>query len=56
MLLILGLDGATLDLVEPWIAEGHLPNLARLRGAGAWGRLASTVPLFAVSSAEYDNC
>ena len=44
MLLILGLDGATLDLVEPWIAEGHLPNLARLRGAGAWGRLASTVP------------
>lgn len=44
MLLILGLDGATLDLVEPWIAEGRLPHLARLRRAGAWGRLASTVP------------
>lgn len=44
MLLILGLDGATLDLVEPWIAAGHLPNLARLRASGAWGRLASTVP------------
>jgi hypothetical protein len=44
MLLILGLDGATLDLVEPWIAEGRLPHLARLRRDGAWGRLASTVP------------
>ena len=30
MLLILGLDGATLDLVEPWTADGTLPNLARL--------------------------
>jgi predicted AlkP superfamily phosphohydrolase/phosphomutase len=44
MLLILGLDGATLDLVEPWIADGTLPNLARLQRRGAWGRLASTVP------------
>ncbi|MBX3027532.1 alkaline phosphatase family protein [bacterium] len=44
MLLILGLDGATLDLVEPWIAEGRLPHLARLQREGAWGRLASTVP------------
>jgi predicted AlkP superfamily phosphohydrolase/phosphomutase len=44
MLLILGLDGATLDLVEPWAADGTLPNLARLRRGGAWGRLASTVP------------
>ena len=44
MLLILGLDGATLDLVEPWIADGTLPNLARLRRDGRLGRLASTVP------------
>lgn len=44
MLLILGLDGATLDLVGPWVADGTLPNLARLMRAGAWGRLASTVP------------
>ena len=37
MLLILGLDGATLDLVEPWAADGTLPDLARLharRGVG----------------------
>ena len=38
MLLILGLDGATLDLVEPWAADGTLPNLARLMRDGAWGR------------------
>ena len=44
MLLILGLDGATLDLVEPWTADGTLPNLARLLRQGAWGRLASTMP------------
>jgi predicted AlkP superfamily phosphohydrolase/phosphomutase len=44
MLLILGLDGATLDLVEPWTADGTLPNLARLLRGGAWGRLASTMP------------
>jgi predicted AlkP superfamily phosphohydrolase/phosphomutase len=44
MLLILGLDGATLDLVEPWAADGTLPTIAALMRRGAWGRLASTVP------------
>ncbi|MGH7788430.1 MAG: alkaline phosphatase family protein, partial [Candidatus Binatia bacterium] len=44
MLLILGLDGATLDLVEPWVADGTLPNLGRVLAEGAWGPLASTVP------------
>ncbi len=44
MLLILGLDGATLDLVEPWAADGTLPNLARLMREGTWGPLASTIP------------
>jgi predicted AlkP superfamily phosphohydrolase/phosphomutase len=44
MLLIVGLDGATLDLVEPWARDGTLPNLAQLLREGAWGRLASTVP------------
>jgi predicted AlkP superfamily phosphohydrolase/phosphomutase len=44
MLLILGLDGATLDLAAPWAADGTLPHLASLMREGAWGRLASTVP------------
>ncbi|MEW5985997.1 MAG: alkaline phosphatase family protein [Chloroflexota bacterium] len=42
--LIIGLDGATFDLIEPWAAAGHLPNMARLMDKGAWGRLNSTIP------------
>ena len=43
-LLVIGLDGATLDLVRPWAAAGRLPVLARLMAAGAWGPLRSTIP------------
>lgn len=43
-LLVIGLDGATLDLLQPWAAAGHLPTLARLMAAGAVGRLRSTMP------------
>jgi predicted AlkP superfamily phosphohydrolase/phosphomutase len=42
--MIIGLDGCTLDLVRPWAAEGRLPNLARFLEAGAWGPLRSTLP------------
>jgi len=42
-ILIIGLDGATLDLVEPWAHEGHLPHLARMMREGCYGRLASTI-------------
>lgn len=43
-LVVVGLDGATLDLVGPWAADGTLPTLAGLLGRGAWGRLRSTIP------------
>jgi predicted AlkP superfamily phosphohydrolase/phosphomutase len=43
-LLVIGLDGATLDLVGPWIAAGRLPALGALVERGAWGRLRSTLP------------
>jgi predicted AlkP superfamily phosphohydrolase/phosphomutase len=42
--LILGLDGATFDLILPWIEQGHLPTLGKLVSDGAWSRLQSTVP------------
>lgn len=42
--LVIGLDGATLDLVEPWARAGHLPNFARLLGEASGGRLLSTIP------------
>lgn len=43
-LYIIGFDGATLDLIEPWVATGRLPNFASLMKEGAWGRLTSTIP------------
>ena len=43
-LLIVGLDAATLDLVNPWVGEGKLPNLAQLVKEGVSGRLASILP------------
>jgi predicted AlkP superfamily phosphohydrolase/phosphomutase len=41
---VLGLDGATWDVLEPLIQEGLLPNLARLREQGSWGSLRSVFP------------
>lgn len=42
--LVIGLDGATLRLLEPWAAAGELPALARLMAAGCHGELRSTFP------------
>ena len=41
---MIALDGATLELLEPWLAAGKLPNLADLWAKGAGGVLNSTVP------------
>jgi predicted AlkP superfamily phosphohydrolase/phosphomutase len=41
--LIIGIDGATFDLVDTWVAEGRLPNLGRMLREGARGPLESTV-------------
>ncbi len=42
--LVLGLDGATFDLIRPWAAAGYLPTLKRLMDEGAHGELRSTTP------------
>jgi predicted AlkP superfamily phosphohydrolase/phosphomutase len=42
--LVVGLDGATFDLIKPWAAAGYLPTLSRLMREGAHGPLGSTVP------------
>lgn len=41
---VIGLDGATFDLIHPFIAQGYLPNLESLMSAGSWSELSSTVP------------
>ena len=43
-MLIIGLDGATWDLLDPWIRAGRLPHLGRLRERCVWGALRSTMP------------
>ncbi|MFB3903775.1 MAG: alkaline phosphatase family protein [Acidobacteriota bacterium] len=43
-LLIIGLDGATWDVLGPWVEDGTLPHLARLRTRGRWAVLRSTIP------------
>lgn len=46
-LVIIGLDGATFDLIQPWIAAGELPNLQRLMAEGRYrGPLKSVVHPF----------
>jgi predicted AlkP superfamily phosphohydrolase/phosphomutase len=42
--LIIGLDGATWDVLDPWMRDGSLPHLARLRQSGSWGVLRSSLP------------
>ncbi len=43
-LLVIGLDGATFDVIHPMVAAGKLPNLARLMECEPWGPLHSTTP------------
>jgi len=42
--IIIGLDGATFDLIAPWANEGKLPNFKKLMKKGTWGELESTIP------------
>jgi predicted AlkP superfamily phosphohydrolase/phosphomutase len=37
--LVIGLDGATFDLIDPLVRAGHLPTLAKLMGEGVHGPL-----------------
>ena len=43
-LLILGLDGATWNVLDPLMQSGRMPNLARIVAGGTSGILRSTVP------------
>jgi predicted AlkP superfamily phosphohydrolase/phosphomutase/Tfp pilus assembly protein PilF len=44
-ILVIGLDGADWQLMDPWIAQGKLPNLARLKTRSAWANLKSMQPI-----------
>jgi predicted AlkP superfamily phosphohydrolase/phosphomutase len=48
--LVIGFDGATLDLVGPWVRAGRLPTLARLMQQGGGGKLRSVLPVLSPSA------
>ncbi|MFC4551268.1 MULTISPECIES: alkaline phosphatase family protein [Halorussus] len=43
-MILLGLDGATFSLIEPWVEAGELPAFERLLDESVHGDLESTVP------------
>jgi predicted AlkP superfamily phosphohydrolase/phosphomutase len=46
--LLIGLDGATWDLIEPWANQGHLPTFKMLIEEGVHGDLFSTIPAWTI--------
>ena len=42
--MVIGIDGATWDVIDPMIANGELPNMASLKARGAWGPLITVGP------------
>src|SRR6266704_516865 len=42
--LVIGLDGATPELVDRWVEEGKLPNLEKIMKQGVYGKLRSVYP------------
>jgi predicted AlkP superfamily phosphohydrolase/phosphomutase len=41
---VIGIDGASWDLIEPWLQAGDLPNLKHLKENGSWSYSASQLP------------
>ena len=44
--IVIGVDGATLDIMEPWMDRGELPNFDKIRKNGVYGKLRSTDPYY----------
>ena len=48
--ILLGIDGAALDLLLPWVEQGKLPNLGHVLREGAHGTLRSTIPPYSAQA------
>ncbi len=44
--IVIGLDGATFKILEPWAKSGELPGIAKLLKKGSYGVLESSIPFF----------
>ena len=43
---VIGLDGGTLDLMQPWMDDNSLPTFNKIRKQGVYGYLRSTTPYY----------
>ena len=43
-IMVIALDGATFDIIQPMIDRGELPNLSKLMSEGTYDKLLSTIP------------
>jgi predicted AlkP superfamily phosphohydrolase/phosphomutase len=43
-IIVIGLDGASFELIDPWIEAGELPNFKKLKEMGVHGDLISCLP------------
>jgi predicted AlkP superfamily phosphohydrolase/phosphomutase len=48
--LLIGLDSGDAELIEAWMASGHMPNFARLRQEGSYARVGTTAEVMHVSA------
>jgi predicted AlkP superfamily phosphohydrolase/phosphomutase len=48
--ILLGIDGASPNLLLPWAEQGQLPNLAQVLRKGAYGSLRSTIPPYSAQA------
>jgi len=46
--ILLGIDGATFDLIRPWIEKGELPTFGKMFHGGTHGNLETTVPCMSI--------
>lgn len=42
--IVVGLDGATWDLLKPWVESGKLSTIEWLMENGVWGDLETVIP------------
>ena len=42
--IVIGLDGASFELIEPWMEEGVLPNIKKVIAEGVYGDMRSCLP------------
>lgn len=47
---VIGLDGATFDILLPLAESGLTPHIAKIIEKGSWGRLESTIPPFTAAA------